>query len=276
MAIGLGVPRDPIRIAETDGSRRLYQPASGLDVTARMEEFTREFLDSLGTVNGFILKNRSPSCGVGDVKVYRGNEESASVHRGAGFFGGEVARRFTDLAVEDEGRLKNFTIREHFLVKLYVLCTFDSIRAEPSMRTLVDFHTRQKLLLMAYSQKSMRVLGRIVANSDRLGIDSVLDRYRPELASALSKPARFTAMVNALQHAYGGLSSHLSDEERKFFLNTLEEYRDERVPLSVPIHLLEAWALRHGNQYLLDQSLLRPFPAELADISDSGKGRDLR
>jgi len=34
-----------------------------------------------------------------------------------GFFGGAVINSFQDLAIEDEGRLRNFNIREHFFDK---------------------------------------------------------------------------------------------------------------------------------------------------------------
>ncbi|MDD4858406.1 MAG: DUF523 domain-containing protein, partial [Candidatus Krumholzibacteria bacterium] len=70
--IGLGVPREPIRVASGPNGLRLLQPSTGLDVTERMVRFARTFLESLSAVDGFILKSRSPSCGVRDVKVFRG------------------------------------------------------------------------------------------------------------------------------------------------------------------------------------------------------------
>ena len=59
--IGLDVPRDPIRIVNLRGEARLLQPDSGLDLTERMTEFCESFLGSLGDVDGFILKDHSPS-----------------------------------------------------------------------------------------------------------------------------------------------------------------------------------------------------------------------
>ena len=82
-------------------------------------------------------------------------------------------------------------------------------------------------------------------------------------------------MINAFQHAFGGLSANLTSKERQFFLNSLEEYRDERIPASTLIHLLKSWAIRFENHYLLDQYLMEPYPHELVEITDSGKGRPL-
>ena len=61
--IGLGVPRDPIHIESSRGDLSLVQPATGRDVTREMLSYCEAFLGSVDTVDGFILKARSPSCG---------------------------------------------------------------------------------------------------------------------------------------------------------------------------------------------------------------------
>lgn len=165
LEIGLGVPRDPIRIVRKGGERRLVQPSTGRDLTALMREFSARFLGSLGDADGFILKSRSPSCGLGDAKEFPDAENEAASGRGSGFFAGAVMERFPGLAVEDEGRLRNFRIREHFLTELYTLARFRDVRNAGTASALVNFHTDNKLLLMSYSQKEMRALGRITANA---------------------------------------------------------------------------------------------------------------
>lgn len=69
VAIGLGIPRFPIRIVSTT-NLRLIQPTTGKDITDDMNEFSDKFLMSLKKVDGFILKFRSPSCGFKDVRIY--------------------------------------------------------------------------------------------------------------------------------------------------------------------------------------------------------------
>ena len=99
--IGLGVPRDPIRIILLNGEYRLYQPASGRDVTYEMRAFTDRFLDSLGEVDGFVLKYGSPSCGPRGVKVYDGYSVNKRPLAGPGFFGGRVVERFQGVPLEE-------------------------------------------------------------------------------------------------------------------------------------------------------------------------------
>ena len=176
-------------------------------------------------------------------------------------------------AIEDEGRLKNFQIREHFITKLYIIARFREIRSEPKMGALVDFHSKHKLLLLAYNQTHYRMCGRIVANHNKLKPAQVYNEYEIELAHILRKIPRFTAIINTLQHAFGWISDGLSTEEKTYFLNSIEEYRDERIPLSAVIRLIHGAAIRFNNSYLQNQVFLNPYPADLIEITDSGKGR---
>ncbi len=121
--IGLGVPRNPIRIVNNDASFRLYQPSTNRDITQDMTDFADRFLSSIGEVDGFIFKDRSPSCGLKDVKVYHPNGHPMG--GGAnGFFGSAVCNLFPGYPIETEGRLSNFRIREHFLTQLFTLTRF--------------------------------------------------------------------------------------------------------------------------------------------------------
>ena len=88
--IGLGVPRKPIRILSIKGELTLMQHETEKEVTGDMMRFADRFLGSLDDVDGFILKYRSPSCGLKDVMFYPSLGKSRSVGRGSGIFGGAV------------------------------------------------------------------------------------------------------------------------------------------------------------------------------------------
>jgi uncharacterized protein YbgA (DUF1722 family)/uncharacterized protein YbbK (DUF523 family) len=274
MEIGLGCPREPIRIVLAGGEHRLVQPATGRDVSQAMRGFAEALLGALGPADGFLLKSRSPSCGIKDVKVYGGPDDDAPRELGRGFFGGAVIERFPDAAVEDEGRLRNFTIREHFLTRLFTLADFRSVAAAGAMKDLVRFHAVNKGLLMAYHQAQMRVMGRLVANHEGRSAAEVFADYGRHLARALAHPPRFTSIINVLMHALGYVSEGLSSGEKAFFLDALEKYRAGKVPLSAATTLVRAWAVRFDVPALLEQTYLEPYPESLLEITDSGKGRD--
>ena len=273
--IGLGVPRDPIRIVVAKETRRLMQPSTGADVTSKMLRVTELFLGSLAAVDGFVLKSRSPSCGFKDVKVFSGMGKEAAMAKGPGFFGGAVLERFPGYPAEDEGRLLNFRIREHFLTSLYARARFRAIARRAEMRDLVEYHARNKFLLMAYHQKEMRVLGRIVANPEKKGVRAVFEEYETHLRAALSNPPRYTSSINVLMHALGYFSEGLSRSEKAFFLDSLEKYRAGKIPLSATLSVVSSWLARFKNEYLEKQTFFAPYPEALVEITDSGKGRDL-
>jgi len=273
LEIGLGAPRHPIRLVSVAGELRLIQPATQLDVTERMQEYACSFLDSVGEVEGFILKARSPSCGTRDVKVYPGVGKMGAISRAAGLFGRAVLERFAHLPIEDEGRLSNFAIREHFLTRLFTLSAFRSAKAAGAMNGLVRFHAEHKLLLMAYSQKELRALGRIVANPAHRPLAEVWAEYERHLHGALARAPRCSANINVLMHTLGYFSDQLSSAEKAYFLDSLEQFRARRIPLSASVGVVRAWIARFGNDYLRQQVYFSPYPEELVSVTDSGKGR---
>ena len=273
--IGLGIPRDPIRIIRIDGRERLYQPATERDLTEAMREFTARFLEEVREVEGFLLKFRSPSCGLKEVKIYGGFGNAPAWGKGAGFFGRAVLERFGDIAVEDEGRLRNFRIREHFLTRVFTLARFRETRRARSMGALVRFQARHKLLLMAYNQKAMRDMGRVVANPGREPVEDVLAKYGRLLRGALSSAPRRNSAINVLQHALGYFSEDLTGREKAFLLGLLERYREMHIPLSVPVGIVGSWIARFEEPYLAEQVFFAPYPEDLIEVTDSGNGRDV-
>ena len=273
--IGLGIPRDPIRVVRSREGQRLVQPATGRDVTDDMVVFSKRFLDALPPVDGFILKSRSPSCGLKEVKIYAAADKPGGIGKGSGFFGLAVLERFPMLPIEDEGRLTNFRIREHFLTRIFTLARFRSIRDSARIKDIVSFQASNKLLLMAYNQTVLRALGRIVANPKKRSVSELLDDYEEHLMKALSKPARYTSDINVLMHTLGYFSKKLNHEEKAFFLDTLEQYRNGSIPLSACLSVVRSWIARFGEPYLEMQSYFEPYPMELVEITDSGKGRKL-
>ncbi len=273
--IGLGIPREPIRVVQTKSELLLLQPATGRDCTSEMLAFCRSYLDSTSAVDGFILKSRSPSCGIKDVKIRSPREDAPTLGKGSGFFGGAVLEAFPLLPAEDEKRLSNFRIREHFLTQLFTLAAFRKIRDAGNMRDLVDFHSDSKFLLMAYNQVELKAMGKLVANPEKRAPARVIGEYENHLGRALAKPPRYTSSINVLMHALGYFKQGLTSPEKSFFLDQLELYRAGKVPLSAPVSVVSAWIARFEEPYLARQSFFSPYPTQLVEITDSGKGRDL-
>lgn len=269
--IGLGVPRNPIRLVLERGEMLLFQPGTGREYKKDMLDYGDKLFEELTDIDGFILKGRSPSCGIKDVKVYLGKEKAVGSMKGVGIFGEQVLQTFPGLAVEEEGRLTNYRIREHFLTKIYLLARLREVEKSGKLRELVAFQSRSKYLLMTYSPKELKILGKITANSSGQPFEEMAAQYREHLGIALAQPPKPSNIINTLMHIQGYFSEELTAKEKSFLTETYNKYKEGRVHLGVPVNILRSYAIKYEQEYLLDQYLWEPFPEELMTISDTGK-----
>ena len=123
--------------------------------------------------------------------------------------------------------------------------------------SVVRFHAAHKLLLMAHSPRAYRDLGRLVADVRALPRDEFATRYASQVAAALRSPATRRGHVNALQHAAGYFKHHLDRAAKAGLATVIEDYRRERVPLTVPMTLLRQYVREHEISYLAEQAYLR-------------------
>ncbi|MFX0057147.1 MAG: YbgA family protein [Candidatus Hodarchaeota archaeon] len=275
--IGLGIPRDPVRIVKKGDDLQLIQSNTEKVLANEMSEFSLKFLSSLDDIDGFILKSKSPSCGLFQTKYYHSMQKGAAVlDRGPGCFGKAVFQEFPELAIETEGRLNNFRIREHWLTKLYIIALFHKIKKNDSMHELVNFHTQNKFIFMAYNQIGMRDMGKIVANPEKAIFQEVINKYEIKLFEILKNPPNYTANINVLMHALGYFSKNLKSEEKAFFLEELEKYRSGWIPLFSINKLIKSWIVRFNKDYLMEQRFFHPYPEELMtfDLIETWRGRE--
>lgn len=273
--IGLGIPRPPVKVFEDSEGYHLYQPSTELDHTDKMSKYVDDLLAGMGVVDGFILKARSPSCGMGDVKIYPSKEKGKQKRMGSGFLGMKVEERYSHLAVESEKRLLDERIRDHFLTKLFTIARYRKVMDEMKARTLIDFHSRAKFLLMAYDQNTMREMGRIVSNQKELGIEDAVEGYQKLLGIAMEKGPRYTSHINVMLHGFGYVSSELTSAEKDLFMDSIEMFRDDRIPLTTLKSILRSWLVRFNVKYLLEQYYFDPYPVELTGNYDGKRDREL-
>ena len=263
--IGLGVPRETLRLVRTRDGIRMIAPASGIDHTATMREYAKRRsrqLRDLG-LRGYILKKNSPSCGMTRVKTYTEAGMPAPADRG--LFADALMTQLPLLPVEEEGRLNDARLRESFIVRVFaydrVTRLFDG---RWKLSDLVEFQAREKLLLMAHAPEAQRRLGRIVAGGRRTDRAELRERYTEEFMAALAKPATVRRHVNALQHMLGYFRDRLDAAVRQQLHDAVEDYRQDIVPLVVPLTLIRHYVVLLDVEYLRDQTYLQPHPKELA------------
>lgn len=263
LAIGLGVPREPIRlVGAADAPRAIGVRTEGLDVTDKLAGYGRRMARELDDVSGYILKSKSPSCGMERVKVYAIGG-GASKH-GRGIYAAAMMAGQPLLPVEEEGRLGDPVLRENFLERVFIYHRWRQLIATGlSAARLVDFHTAHKLSVMAHGTEYYRSLGRLVAGVTRANLRSRADEYIHGLMRALAHRATPRRHANVLMHLMGYLKKQLDAADKAELLEVIHAYRREELPLIVPITLLKHHFRRHPHPYVERQVYLDPHPPEL-------------
>ena len=262
---GFGTPREPMRLVRgRSDAVRLITVKTGIDLTARLEEYSRGRAAQLAVEDlcGYVLKKDSPSCGMTRVKVYDANMVPSQT--GTGLFAEALQARFPHLPIEEEGRLADPKLRDNFVERVFAYRRLrDLFAGKWTVGSLVAFHTAHKLTLMAHSIKAYQELGRLVASAKdqpRAGIES---RYTEGFMTALAVIATARKHTNVLQHMAGYFKNLLDGPSRAELTAAIEDYRLELVPLIVPITLLRHHVRQHGVTYLAGQIYLDPHPKEL-------------
>ncbi|MFM1897121.1 MAG: hypothetical protein RLZZ385_2195 [Pseudomonadota bacterium] len=265
LAIGLGVPRKPIRLVRHPGSDTVHcvgvtEPER--DFTAALTNIAHEQLPWQQELCGYILKKGSPSCGMERVKVYTSRMPSTD---GAGIYAATMMANLPHLPVEEEGRLGDSRLRENFIQRVYVTYRWRQLLAEGlSVGGLVDFHARHKLIIMSRDQRANRELGQLVAATTRGNLGDNAEIYHGRLMTTLKKVATPRNHVNVLQHIQGYLKKQLDKDDKAELVQCIENYRQGLVPLIVPITLLNHHFRRNPDDYIARSWYMQPYPAELS------------
>ena len=178
-----------------------------------------------------------------------------------------VLGSYPDMPVIDEEQMYDPFLRDHFLTRVFALASFRDASISGTMHDLVEYHTRNKLLLMAYDKELLALMGNIVANRDDLPVEKVYEDYLSFLLQILSEPAGTGPVVNALMHAFGYLSRHLTAGEKFSFMQKLQQYRED----GSVIFELRQWFLSSAQasdvDYLLKQTFFSPYPDDCHVLS---------
>lgn len=266
-SIGLSIPRNPLRIEKDSDVNRLIEAKSNVDYTYQMCEFAEEFINGMDDIDGFILKSRSPSCGIKDVKVYPKSQKCSISKNATGIFSSKVIEKISNIPIENEGRLKNYNIRDEFLTKIFTINDFKCTDS------ILDFHNKNILLLKSYSIKISKELDSI-ANKQNLNQKDI-DSYKNKLYELLNKKRNKKSKVKICKGIFEKFKDKLIKNEIDYFYNLLNLYENEKTPFSSIIVALQMYSIRFNNEELLNQTFFNPYPKCLVNISDSGKGRNL-
>ncbi|NIS75163.1 MAG: DUF1722 domain-containing protein [Deltaproteobacteria bacterium] len=261
---GFPTPRESFRLVGNPDSPRLVTTKTGLDHTEKMLNWSRERVARLENEDlcGFIFKSRSPSSGMRQIKVY--DDKGVPRKTGTGIFARAFMEHFPLIPVEDDGRLHDPRIRENFIERIFTLMRWrEAVSKKMSRGTLVEFHTRHKLLLLSHSHKHYRTMGKLVARAKEVPLAELYSKYQQLLMDAMKLMTTNRKNANVLQHIMGYFKKVLTKDEKQELLEIIQLYRDGTYPLIVPITLVNHYVRKYDEAYLKIQYYLNPHPLEL-------------
>ena len=261
---GLGVPRESMRLVGDPGAPRLMTTRTGRDYTERMLKWARKRVADLEHRNlcGFIFKSNSPSSGMKRVKIY--NEKGVSTKEGVGIFARAFIEHFPLLPVEDDEGLHDPSLRENFIQRIFFFKRWRALLAQKKSRgSLVDFHTKNKLLILSHSLKHHQTMGKLVTRAKDIPLRDLYEKYQNHLMGALRLRTTIKKNVYVLQHMISFFKKKLSSDEKQEFLEIIDQYHRGYVSLLVPVTLMNHYVRKYDQPYLKEQYYLDPHPMEL-------------
>lgn len=268
LAIGLSIPREPIRIEmnKENEEYRLIDYNSKNDYTNQMTEFSEEFINGLDDIDGFILKSRSPTCGLKDAKVYyRGNKCSIRSNENV-FFSQKIIDKYDYLPIENEGRLKNYNIRDNFFNRIFFINNLKN------NKNIIEFHKNNLLLLKSYDEESTNEVSDIL-NENRM--EDQVHQYKEKVLNIVSNQRKKENKLSIIIKVFEKYKNMLNEEEINMFNGLIESYENQRIPFSTLEVVIKMYATRFKDKDILNQTFFYPYPENLINITDSGKGRKL-
>ena len=268
LAIGLSIPREPIRIEmnKENEEYRLVDYNSKNDYTNQMTEFSEEFINGLDDIDGFILKSRSPTCGLKDAKVYyRGNKCSIRSNEN-GFFLQKIIDKYDYLPIENEGRLKNYNIRDNFFNRIFFINNLKN------NKNIIEFHKNNLLLLKSYDEESTNEVSDIL-NENRM--EDQVHQYKEKVLNIVSNQRKKENKLSIIIKVFEKYKNMLNEEEINMFNGLIESYENQRITFSTLEVVIKMYATRFKDKDILNQTFFYPYPENLINITDSGKGRKL-
>ncbi|GAB2853709.1 DUF523 and DUF1722 domain-containing protein [Actinocorallia aurea] len=265
--LGLGAPRPTLRL-RSDG--HLISRDGTVDHAEGVAAVNDRVMPRFAGLDGFVVKSRSPSCGLFGVPRYASGlpgerTDGQPVDRkGRGAFTAALVEAYPDLPVEEEGRLNDPLLREHFVERVFARARMRALFEAPwRPRDLVAFHSRHKLQILAHDPVRYREAGRVVARAGSDAPAVLVPAYSRVFAEALAvRPVR-GRQVNALHHVLGPLSRRIGPVRRAGIVASIAAFSAGEAPLSLPVALLRHDAEAEGLAYLTEQTFLEPFPSAL-------------
>ena len=261
---GMGVPRETIDLHGAPESPRLIGNESGVDRTTSINRWssTRVRQQDIKQVCGFILKSKSPTCGLKSARII--GPTGRSTKRGQGLFASALYRHYPSMPIIEERDLYDPDERDNFIVRLFAYHRVKiALSHRPTVRKLAMFHRGEICLLNAHSRDWRRLLDQLLSQPSMTKPTTVRDEYVREFMGALALRSTVAKNLKVMGDVYRVLNKHAASTDLENCSLLIEAYRKGECQLLKPLHELRRCAEKHGIDELREQSWLFPDRREI-------------
>jgi uncharacterized protein YbbK (DUF523 family)/uncharacterized protein YbgA (DUF1722 family) len=261
--MGFGVPREPCRLMGDPLAPRIVTRRTAEDHTQRLLRWCRRRIKELKgeALDGFILKEKSPSCGLERAAIYdaRGVPRAA----GPGLFARAVMARFPLIPLATDSRLHDPLLLAGFIERVSVMQRWrETARQTRSRGALVRFHAEHELVLLSHSPRHYRLMGGLVALAKVMPLAALNAQYEQALVEALLLKSTPAKHARCLRHILSDCKKNLPPEAKQELQAIIAAYRQGHCHLSTPLTRINHYVSLFGQPYLIAQHYLRPHPVQ--------------
>ncbi len=255
---GLPVPRPPMQLRRIGAKWQLVTRDNLRDHTASLQQWMNNNMHVTEALSGFVLKARSPSCGLETGRY--DHEGRALPISGPGLFADWLAKELPLIPRIDEEQLLDVDLQGAFVEQVCFMADWQAAMSEsPTLEKLTTFHGQHKYQLQAHCESVMRRLGQMLANP-KTSLGALMMSYIEIAMRSIGAPISRGSHQNILLHLAGFFRDCLSAEDRQRLHESIAAYVHDEAPLSTPIQQLRLLQDTHRIQYLENQSyLLSPW-----------------
>ena len=263
VAIGLGVPREPLRKISDGGQIRVVGVNSNTDQTDALDTFSRQKASQLNFVSGYIFMQRSPSCGVSQVTVYSKTGIPTGTHC-SGSFAERFMQENPHVPVEGAGRLKTFNIRRTFFTAVFAYWRWQQLcKLTITPALILQYFDREKYLLVAHQPALKDRWNELQVELTGRDWRHQVDRFIELAFTGFKTPATKKQHLNVLIQIQNDLQNRLSIRVKSKLAAIIEKYRTGAIALAVPLEFIRYSLQTNPDSDLQQQTYLAPFPDDL-------------
>ncbi len=229
MEMGLGSPREPMNLILDHLQKiQLVTTQTKKNLTAQAHLTILKIIEQEKTgICGHIFQQKSPSCGLNQVKLYNAKDELIiTSQNNLGLYALSFTQNFPLIPVIDAIELANIESREHFLRRVLAYSRFHLLPF--SLTALLDFHLRYEHILLEHNQAMTKQLKTILINTIKDDDHLVFSNYKLLFFQTLCLIPCKNNIIDSLNSLVGLLRLNSSPEEEELLIKILNEYKNNQ------------------------------------------------